>query len=421
MAKQMTVARMVDLEFRYRDYPDVQELVAALREVRKPKAKAAQIDSERLRNVCRKSCTYCGRRCHEGRQLKARAAEKEKVVTVTVGVYGKDESNSQSKTSPEGQGEVQAASRATSGENGECSPEEAETKRKAVSPIGVPDGGRETKAASKLTCKDCPAPYGEDGWCDVVIPDEIWNAIAPDCGVLCFRCMTKRLEKAGYEYPNLVPVIVASGPYKDANEEWRLIGLRHGEDLATEELAALRSQAEAQQREIERHVGWRKTYAETLDAQAAEIEALKVEVTEHRRHRAFLAKSATESMNSAARAERRYLDRIRRIREAVAELKGQSENPNPDRFDYGLEQGINEALAAVVGLNRAGKRQLKALLVRQHRERMLTSLAETHDAFDDVPALAAHYGVEQKVILARLLGGQSWYLMELENLFSSDL
>lgn len=107
-------------------------------------------------------------------------------------------------------------------------------------------------AFAKLTCMDCPAPYGEDGWCDVVIPDAIWNAIAPDGGVLCFRCMTKRLEKAGFCWPNLVPVIVASGPYKDANEEWRMIGWKHGHEIGIQE--AQRAARAAREKRKERKV-----------------------------------------------------------------------------------------------------------------------------------------------------------------------
>ncbi len=76
-------------------------------------------------------------------------------------------------------------------------------------------------------CEDCGALYGSDGWCDVIIPDEIWNSLA--AGLLCFRCMTRRIVAKGLQD---VPVIVASGPYADANEAWRLIGIRHGERLA---------------------------------------------------------------------------------------------------------------------------------------------------------------------------------------------
>lgn len=90
-----------------------------------------------------------------------------------------------------------------------------------------------------LICRDCSAPYGQDGWCDVVIPNEIWNQIAPEGGVICFRCMTKRIEACGLRD---VPVLVASGPYRDANEDWRLIGIRHGEKLSAETIAALQAE-----------------------------------------------------------------------------------------------------------------------------------------------------------------------------------
>lgn len=85
----------------------------------------------------------------------------------------------------------------------------------------------------EVGCERCGAPYGKDGWCDVVIPDEIWNWIMPAGGLLCFRCMTKELVRRGMSN---VPVIVVSGPYSDANETWRLIGLEHGRKLGIEEL-----------------------------------------------------------------------------------------------------------------------------------------------------------------------------------------
>lgn len=84
-----------------------------------------------------------------------------------------------------------------------------------------------------VCCHDCDAPYGQDGWCDVVVPDDIWNAICPEGGVLCFRCMTKRIAAKGLDN---VPVIVASGPYADANERWRMIGWRHGHSVALKAL-----------------------------------------------------------------------------------------------------------------------------------------------------------------------------------------
>jgi hypothetical protein len=95
--------------------------------------------------------------------------------------------------------------------------------------LSVPSKIKEIKQDTAMNenpvCFDCGAPYGVDGWCDVVIPNEIWNEIATDCGLLCFRCMTKRLLAAG---KSGVPVIIASGPYVDANETWRQIGWDHG-------------------------------------------------------------------------------------------------------------------------------------------------------------------------------------------------
>lgn len=93
-----------------------------------------------------------------------------------------------------------------------------------------------TASALPLTkCGDCGAPYGQDGWCDVIVPDEIWNQLGD--GLLCFRCMTKRLEAGGHKN---VPVAIVSGPYEDASEKWRLIGWQHGYDVAKKELTAER-------------------------------------------------------------------------------------------------------------------------------------------------------------------------------------
>jgi len=53
-----------------------------------------------------------------------------------------------------------------------------------------------------LSCYDCGLPYGDDGWIEANIPDEIWNAISPSGGgggILCITCMAKRLKKAGFE------------------------------------------------------------------------------------------------------------------------------------------------------------------------------------------------------------------------------
>lgn len=63
----------------------------------------------------------------------------------------------------------------------------------------------------KPFCMDCNAPYADDGWCDVVIPNQIGKTIASDDGLLRFSCMTKRLIRWRFEN---VPVAIRSGPYQ---------------------------------------------------------------------------------------------------------------------------------------------------------------------------------------------------------------
>ena len=47
-------------------------------------------------------------------------------------------------------------------------------------------------------CYDCGKPYGEKDWHDVVISDELWEAINPTyhkrAGLLCGNCMIHRLS-----------------------------------------------------------------------------------------------------------------------------------------------------------------------------------------------------------------------------------
>lgn len=82
-----------------------------------------------------------------------------------------------------------------------------------------------------VACERCGLAYGSPGWVDVVIPDAIWNSL--NASLLCFTCMTRALVAAGHEN---VPVVVASSPYKDANEEWRLIGWEHGRKVGGREV-----------------------------------------------------------------------------------------------------------------------------------------------------------------------------------------
>ena len=63
-------------------------------------------------------------------------------------------------------------------------------------------------------CYDCGMWYGEAGWADVIVPDEVWELISPTTreggGLLCFNCMERRLEFLGL---NNVPHWVGSGPF----------------------------------------------------------------------------------------------------------------------------------------------------------------------------------------------------------------
>lgn len=81
-----------------------------------------------------------------------------------------------------------------------------------------------------VACEQCGLAYGSPWWVDVVIPDAIWNTL--NASLLCFACMTQALVKAGQTN---VPMIVASGPYIDANEKWRLIGWEHGRKVGEQE------------------------------------------------------------------------------------------------------------------------------------------------------------------------------------------
>jgi hypothetical protein len=63
-------------------------------------------------------------------------------------------------------------------------------------------------------CYDCGLIYGEGGWADVVVPNEIWEMINPThvtgSGLLCFNCIVRRLAFVGLEE---VPIFIASGPF----------------------------------------------------------------------------------------------------------------------------------------------------------------------------------------------------------------
>lgn len=64
-----------------------------------------------------------------------------------------------------------------------------------------------------LACYECLLRYGGQGWCDVVVPDDVWRQISPtgdEGGILCFNCIARRLEE--FDLRN-VPVMITSGPF----------------------------------------------------------------------------------------------------------------------------------------------------------------------------------------------------------------
>lgn len=67
-------------------------------------------------------------------------------------------------------------------------------------------------------CFDCGLEYGSRGWCDVVVPNDIWKSISPsgdEGGLLCFNCIARRLEGMGMFD---VELKVTSGPFRRTAE-----------------------------------------------------------------------------------------------------------------------------------------------------------------------------------------------------------
>lgn len=69
--------------------------------------------------------------------------------------------------------------------------------------IGEPVSRSTTTATGGLSCADCKLPYSDAGFCDFVVPDEVWARIKPDSasgagsGLLCAVCMCRRMVNAG--------------------------------------------------------------------------------------------------------------------------------------------------------------------------------------------------------------------------------
>lgn len=63
-------------------------------------------------------------------------------------------------------------------------------------------------------CADCGALYGGPGWCDVVVPNDVWRIISPtgdEGGLLCFGCIARRCEI--WDLGD-IPYSITSGPFE---------------------------------------------------------------------------------------------------------------------------------------------------------------------------------------------------------------
>lgn len=77
------------------------------------------------------------------------------------------------------------------------------------------DHERPLPPAGEAACYDCRLPYGSPAWCDVIVPDDVWETINPThykgAGLLCFNCITARCIEAGL---SSVPIRITSGPFE---------------------------------------------------------------------------------------------------------------------------------------------------------------------------------------------------------------
>jgi len=82
--------------------------------------------------------------------------------------------------------------------------------------VDVPTRGtsvpNEGEGETEVYCYDCNRPYGDGGFPDLVLPNDVWAAISPtgdEGGMLCPSCICKRLADRGFEN---VPAVFRSGP-----------------------------------------------------------------------------------------------------------------------------------------------------------------------------------------------------------------
>lgn len=71
-------------------------------------------------------------------------------------------------------------------------------------------------------CYDCGLKYNSDAWCDVIVPDEVWEKINPTfhegAGLLCFNCIANRCVEADL---NNVAIKITSGPFRRMDQVTR--------------------------------------------------------------------------------------------------------------------------------------------------------------------------------------------------------
>jgi hypothetical protein len=79
-------------------------------------------------------------------------------------------------------------------------------------------------------CHDCGMKYGGADWRDTVLPDDQWDLICPEGGILCANCIIKRAAKVpGVCYAKMQLMDANDTPYKVALTDMRDAMKQEGE------------------------------------------------------------------------------------------------------------------------------------------------------------------------------------------------
>jgi hypothetical protein len=118
-----------------------------------------------------------------------------------------------------------------------------------------------------VACEDCERAYGDEGWIECIVPDDVWRQISTthdDGGILCISCISRRIKRLGLSN---VPVmlcgteaICAAGQSEAFDRGWNAAKNRI-EELEGE-LSSLRAQLEKERRGMDQE----KSTASTTDA-----------------------------------------------------------------------------------------------------------------------------------------------------------